>query len=66
MTQGHDPYAPFRIADFRYYLLAGMISTVGFQMQSVAVGWEVYERTHDPLSLGLVGLFLGVLVWVRG
>lgn len=26
------------------------------QIQSVAVGWQVYELTGDPLSLGLVGL----------
>ena len=26
------------------------------QVQSVAVGWRIYEITHNPLSLGLVGL----------
>jgi MFS family permease len=56
MTKGHEPYAPFRVADFRYYMLAGMISTVGFQMQGVAVGWELYERTGSAMDLGLVGL----------
>lgn len=25
-------------------------------MQTVAVGWQVYSLTHDPLDLGLVGL----------
>jgi len=25
-------------------------------MQSVAVGWQVYEITHRPLDLGLTGL----------
>jgi MFS family permease len=29
---------------------------LGQQMVSVAVGWELYERTHDPFALGLVGL----------
>jgi len=29
---------------------------VGWQLVSVAVGWQLYERTHDPWSLGLVGL----------
>jgi MFS family permease len=64
MNQGHDPYAPFRIADFRRYTIAGMISTVGVQMQSVAVGWELYDRTGRALDLGLVGVvqFLPVLV----
>jgi MFS family permease len=34
-----------------------LLGTVAGLMISVAVGWEVYERTHDPLALGLVGLF---------
>src|SRR5581483_11969463 len=29
---------------------------LGAQMVSVAVGWDLYERTHDPFALGLVGL----------
>jgi MFS family permease len=37
-------------------MLAGTISTVGVQMQSVAVGWEIYERTGSAADLGLVGL----------
>jgi MFS family permease len=27
------------------------------QIQSAVLGWQVYELTNDPLSLGLVGLF---------
>jgi MFS family permease len=62
--RGHDPYAPFRFADFRLYMLAGTISTIGAQMQSIAVGWELYERTGTATALGLVGLvqFLPVLL----
>ncbi len=29
---------------------------MGQQMLSVAIGWELYERTHSALALGLVGL----------
>lgn len=29
---------------------------IGFQMQGVAVGWQVYEITRRPLDLGYVGL----------
>src|SRR5437764_1267146 len=63
-ARDHDPYAAFRIADFRRYMLAGTISTIGGQMQSVAVGWELYERTRSATALGLVGLvqFLPVLL----
>jgi MFS family permease len=33
-----------------------MAATIGGQMQNVAVGWELYERTSSPLALGMVGL----------
>jgi MFS family permease len=33
-----------------------MAATIGSQMQGVAVGWELYERTSSPLALGMVGL----------
>ena len=29
---------------------------IGTQMQGVAIGWEMYQRTGEALSLGLVGL----------
>lgn len=29
---------------------------VAYQMIAVVVGWHIYQITHDPLSLGLVGL----------
>lgn len=30
--------------------------TLGTQIQAVSIGWLVYEITHDPLYLGLIGL----------
>lgn len=53
---GHDPYAALRVRDFRLYLVGNLIATIGTQMQTVAVGWELYERTRSPLALGGVGL----------
>jgi MFS family permease len=32
-------------------------ASLGNQIVAVAVGWELYERTGDPLALGLSGLF---------
>ena len=52
----HDPYTVLRDANFRVLVLAGMVATVGNQMQGVAIGWELYERTSSPLALGMVGL----------
>ena len=52
----HDPYTVLRDPNFRRFMMAGMTATIGNQMQSVAVGWELYERTGSPLALGFVGL----------
>lgn len=38
------------------FAIGRSIGVIGRQMLSVAVGYELYERTHDPLTLGLVGL----------
>ncbi len=41
---------------FLFFLAARGASTVAYQMAGVAVGWQVYDLTHRPLDLGLVGL----------
>ena len=43
-------------ADFRHFLVARLLATLAAQMQIVAVGWQLYEITRDPLDLGLIGL----------
>lgn len=42
--------------DFRRYAGARFVATVTWQMLGVAVGWQVYDLTRDPLDLGLIGL----------
>src|SRR5438445_13502341 len=51
-----SPYAVLRHRDFSLYLAARFIAALGQQMLTVAVGWELYERTHLSLALGMVGL----------
>jgi MFS family permease len=51
-----DSHAAFRYPDFRRYLLARLLTTLSSEMQSVAVGWQMYAITHRPLDLGLAGL----------
>src|SRR5947209_20497080 len=46
----------FRYPNFRFYMMARFLTTISSEMQAVAVGWQVYEITHRPLDLGLVGL----------
>ncbi|WP_435010085.1 MFS transporter [Tundrisphaera lichenicola] len=52
----HDPYAALRLVDYRRFLIAGIFASAGAEMQVVAVGWELYERTRSATALGLVGL----------
>ena len=52
----HDPYGPLRIRNFRRLILAYAANTIAREAQIVVVGWQIYERTRDPLSLGLIGL----------
>jgi predicted MFS family arabinose efflux permease len=51
-----DPYAPLRYPNFRRLVLAHGAATVAREAQIVVVGWQIYEVTKDPLSLGLIGL----------
>jgi MFS family permease len=51
-----DPYSVLRNRDVALYLLGRLVASLGQQMLTVAVGWELYERTHSALALGLVGL----------
>jgi hypothetical protein len=52
----HDAYAALRNPSVRAFAIGRMVATLAAQFVSVAVGWELYERTHDPWMLGLVGL----------
>ncbi len=52
----HDAYAVLRNRKFRLFLAMRFFLTLGIQIQSTVVGWQIYEMTKDPLSLGLIGL----------
>jgi MFS family permease len=51
-----DPYAALRFWEFRNFTAARLCITIASQMQAVIVGWQIYEITKDPLSLGFIGL----------
>jgi MFS family permease len=48
--------AALGVRDFRRYAIARFIATAAWQMLGVALGWQVYSITRDPLDLGLIGL----------
>src|SRR6266478_6711138 len=51
----HDPYAALRFRDYRFYSIGWLCASVGFQMQSLAIGWEIYRWTGSALKMGLAG-----------
>ncbi|MHC5779262.1 MFS transporter [Nostoc sp.] len=52
----HDPFAALKFRDYRLFTIGRLLLFVGSQMQTVAIGWELYERTDSAIALGGVGL----------
>ena len=51
-----NPLAVLRYRGYAAYAAARFSTTLCWQMLSVAVGWQVYALTRNPLDLGYVGL----------
>jgi MFS family permease len=62
--QTTGPRAVLALRDFRLFLAVTFLNAVLQQTQSVAVGWDLYERTGSVIALGYVGLaqFLPVIL----
>ena len=64
----HPSTNAFAYRPYLLYWLARLFATFAIQIVVVAIGWKVYDLTHDPMALGYVGLmqflpaFLLVLV----
>lgn len=52
----HDPFAAMRFRDYRLFTIGRVVLFTGGQMQTVALGWELYERTNSAMALGGIGL----------
>lgn len=62
----HRGPSPLHFRDFRLMWGGFFVSQVGTQMQVVAVAWQVYQLTGDPLALGAIGLARVLPVVVLG
>jgi len=51
-----EAFDVIRYKDFRLFLIYRFLMTVATLMQSVIVGWQLYNITKDVLSLGMIGL----------
>ncbi|MBL8270322.1 MFS transporter [Steroidobacter sp.] len=48
--------AVLRHPNLLFFISARFLATLAAQIQVVAVGWQMYDITGDPLDLGLIGL----------
>ena len=51
-----DAYAALRYPEFVYLSSGTFLNTAALLIQELILGYELYKLTHNPLTLGLVGL----------
>ncbi len=51
-----EAYEIFSFADFRRFISSRVCLTLAVRIQNVTLGWQIYNITKDPLSLGFIGL----------
>ena len=51
-----DPFAAIRVPEYKNLLLGRFFFIMGLRMMSTLIGWWIYELTHDPFAIGLIGL----------
>ena len=51
-----NAFAVIHVKNFRFYLFYRIFMTMAALMQSVIVGWQIYDISHNVLWLGFIGL----------
>jgi MFS family permease len=51
-----NAFAVIHVKNFRFYLFYRIFMTMASLMQSVIVGWQIYDISHNVLWLGFIGL----------
>lgn len=52
----NEAFEVLHIRNFRLFLAYRFFATSATLMQAVIVGWQLYDMTKNPLSLGMIGL----------
>ncbi len=52
----HETFAVMHIRNFQLFMGYRFFMTAAVLMQAVIVGWQLYDITRNPLSLGMIGL----------
>src|SRR3954464_11043472 len=51
-----DAPALYRDRDLYFFVASRFIATLAIQVQSVAIGWQIYDMERTPLALGPAGV----------
>lgn len=51
-----EPIRTLRIREFRNLMTGRFILVLSFRMLATLMGWWIYQLTHDPFAIGLIGL----------
>ncbi len=64
MAETTPTFSALKESNFLRFTMGSLVNMIGRQMLTVAVGWDIYERTHSAIALGYIGLaqFLPVLL----
>lgn len=54
--QKNDPFVSIKITEFRNLMTGRFLFVMALRMMATSVGWWMYQLTHDPFSIGLLGL----------
>ena len=52
----HKAFAATQVPEFRNFLLGRFLFIMALRMLGTLVGWWVFELTHEPFAIGLIGL----------
>ncbi|MEY3349529.1 MAG: hypothetical protein RLY46_1568 [Bacteroidota bacterium] len=52
----HKSFSALTHAEFSTYIVARFFFIMVLTMQATLISWKVFEITHDPFSIGLIGL----------
>jgi len=53
-------FVAFRHRNYRLFFAGQLVSLIGTWMQTVALGWLVYDLSHSPFLLGLITFLSGL------
>ncbi len=51
-----EPIQTLRIREFRNLMTGRFFLVLSFRMLATTMGWWIYQLTHDPFAIGLIGL----------